>query len=363
MVARTPAVLVVGAGVVGSSTTYYLAGRGMGVDLIDAGPHPSLATRASLGVLTHFNGGDNPYSALYRDGHSGFRGLSEQLRAETGVDIGWRAPGGIDLIFTDEDEQEAVDLLRFNCERGCPAERVDAAGLRELEPRISPQARGGIYFPGDHRVDPARLCQGLLGAAAQRGARISHGESLVAIEEATAAGVSVRTSCGPRVVDFMVLAAGAWTRALGELLGVGVPVRPIRGQHARFAGGDAARHILRHGGRHVVPDGAELIVGSTVEEVDFDAAVTGEAARTFDSVCGGVLDLKPELVEQRAGLRPKPKGGRPLIGPLSDHPRVFVATGHYKNGVLLGPVTGQVVSEWIAEGRPSRDMSPFGPER
>ena len=363
MAARSPSVLVVGGGVVGCSIAYYLTRRDLDVALIDAGFCPSSTTRASLGVLTHFNGGDNPYSAFYRDGHSSYPQLAEELRSETGLDIGWRAPGGIDLIFTDEDEQEAAELLRFNKERGCPAELVDGAGLRELEPRVSSRARGGLYFPGDHRVDPAGVSQALLCAAAQRGARISQGEALETIVQATDEGVIVGTSSGTREADFLVLAAGSWTRSLGELLGARIPVRPIRGQHGRFAGGDAARHILRYGGRHVVPDGSRLIVGSTVEEVDFEANTTSEAARSFETVCGEVLELKPELLEQRAGLRPKPKGGRPLIGPLNEYPRVFAATGHYKNGVLLGPVTGQVVSEWIAEGRPSRDMGRFGVER
>jgi len=348
---------------VGRSIAYHLSLREFDVEVIDAGCGLSLTSRASLGVLTHFNGGDNPLSHFYRDGHASFAELWARLLDETGVDIGWRELGGIDLIFTDEDEAQAEEILRFNQERGCPAERIDAEELRRLEPRISPRARGGVYFPGDHRVDPEMLGEGLAQAVQQRGGRMSYGEALEDFEDVIAEGVVVRTSGGRRAADFLVLAAGAWTGELARRLGITIPVRPIRGQHRRFGGGDEVRHVLRHDGHHLLPVNGQIAVGATVEEVGFDASPTPEAARRFDQVLERTLALKGEAREQRAGLRPKPKGGRPLIGPLTNYPRIFAATGHYKNGILMGAVTGQVVAEWMTTGRPPRDMSYFAPER
>ena len=356
-------VLVVGGGIIGSSVAYYLTRQGVGVHLLEAGAGPSSTTRASLGVLTHFNGGDNPYSAFYRDGLATYEVLSRELQEETGIDIGWRPLGGLNLICTDEDEAEAEELLRFNQERGCPAERVDAAQVRRLEPRLSSRVRGGVYFPGDQQVDPENLCRGMLQAVEQGRGRISYGEALEGFEEVTDDGVVVRTSRGTRAAEFLVLAAGSWTGELGEQLGVRIPVRPVRGQHCRVGVGGELHHILRHGGYHLVPGAGQILVGSTVEEVGFAPDTTPEAARQFEAVQRQILDLPPEPVEQRAGLRPKPKGGRPLIGPLGAYPRIFAATGHYKNGILMGPITGQVISEWIAGGQPSRDMSYFAAER
>lgn len=356
-------VLVVGAGVVGRSVAYHLTLRNFEVSIIDAGPDPSATSRASLGVLTHFNGGDNPLSHFYRDGHDSFAELATRLHDETGVDIGWRKPGGIDLIFTDEDEEQAEESLRFNRERDCPVERIDAQGLRRLEPQVSSRARGGVYFPGDHRVDPERLSEGLLQAVRQRGGSVSFGEALEEFKEVGDDHVRVRTSRGERSADFLVLAAGAWTREIGERLGVTIPVRPIRGQHGRFGGGEQVRHILRHGGYHLLPVEEQIAVGTTVEEVGFDDGTTVEAAQRFAEVLDHALDLKTRIGEQRAGLRPKPKGGRPLIGPLTDYPQILAATGHYKNGILMGPLTGRVVAEWIETGESLRDMSYFKPER
>ena len=356
-------VVVVGAGVVGRSIAYHLTLRGIDVEVVDAGCGASDTTRASLGVLTHFNGGDSPYSMLYRDGHGSFQQLASRILEEVGVDIGWRPLGGIDLIFSDADEHRALEILRFNRQRGCRAEWVDAGALHRLEGHISGNPRGGIYFADDHRVDPEMLAQGLLRAVLARGGKVAYGERVQGFEEVAGDRVALRTCSGVRVADFVVLAAGSWTGELGRLLDVEISLRPVPGQHCRFRGGDRLSHILRRGRFHLLPAGQQIVVGATVEEAGFAAQTTGEAAGIFADLLGRTLKLRPELLEQRAGLRSKPRGGRPLIGPLDSFPRIFVAAGHYKNGILLGPVTGQVIGEWIATGDPGRDMSCFSVER
>ena len=356
-------VLVVGAGVIGRCIAYYLARRGFQVHLLEAGTGPSCTSRASLGILTHCNGGDSPYSRLYRDGHACFEDLAAQLGAETGVDIGWRPLGGLDLVCTDEDEERTGELMCFNQERGCAAEWLEGDALHRLVPALSGQVRAGLYFAGDHRVDPERLGEGLLRGLQQCGGRLTYGESLLGWEEAGASHVAVRTSAGVRRADYAVLAAGAWSGALADLCGAEVSVRPVRGQHGRFAGGDKLSHILRYDGHYLMPADGHIVVGATVEDADFEVATTDRAARRFTDLFRALLRMRPQLLEQRVGLRPKPKGGRPLIGPLRDNPRLFVASGHYKNGVLLGPITGRLVSRWIAIGDPGRDMSYFAAER
>lgn len=356
-------VVVVGAGVVGRSIAYHLTLRGIDVEVVDAGCGTSDTTRASLGVLTHFNGGDSPYSMLYRDGHGSFEQLASRLLEEVGVDIGWRPLGGIDLIFSDADEHRALEILRFNRQRGCRAEWVDAGALHRLEGHISGKVRGGIYFADDHRVDPEMLAQGLLRAVLVRGGKVACGERVLRFEEVAEDHVALRTCSGVRVADFVVLAAGSWTGELARLLDVEISLRPVLGQHGRFRGGDRLSHILRRGRFHLLPAGEQIVVGSTVEEAGFAAQSTREAAEMFEDIFRRTMAWRPELQEQRAGLRSKPRGGRPIIGPLAGRPRIFLAAGHYKNGILLGPVTGQVIGRWIATGEPGRDMSHFAVER
>ena len=357
-------ILVIGAGIIGRSTAYFLSRRGVEVVLLDANEGPVLTgtcgsptSLASLGVLSHPNGGDSPYAQLYRDGHALHAQLADDLTAETGLDVGWRPLGGIEL-FADEGQLEEV--WRFNRERGCPVERLDERELREREPALVVGA-GGLYFPGDHRVDPLKLDEALLVAAQQRGASSHWGERVVRLALRDGS-VEAETSRGIHRGDFVVLAAGAWTGALAGLLGAEVRVRPVRGQQARFAGSPLG-HLVRGDGRYMIPDGDETVVGSTVEEVGFAIETTDEAAADFSAWVGEMLGRRLSLISQRAGLRPKPRGGRPLIGPLRDAPQVFVASGHYKNGILLGPITGQIIARWIAEGTPERDMSRLAPER
>jgi glycine oxidase len=355
-------VVVIGAGVVGRFIAYELTLRGIQVEMLDPGPDPSATTAASLGVLTHFNGGDDPYSLLYRDSYNSFRELAGVLEHQTGIDIGWRPLGGIDLILDADDEAAADETVTFNRSRNCTVEVLDATGVRELEPALSRKVRGGLFFPDDQRVDPAKLAAALISAVEQQGGRARFGVRMLDFGEVTPRGVSLETTSGSFHADVVVLAAGCWTAELGGKLGARIPVRPIRGQHCRF-GGVAVEHVVRHDGRHLLPSDGFTVVGATVEEVGFDEEVTMAARQELTAFLRETVSPQLNFHHQRAGLRPKPKGGRPLIGPLEEYPQVFVATGHYKNGIQLGPGTGKAVAHWIVDGDPGRDMDRFKPER
>ena len=161
-------------------------------------------------------------------------------------------------------------------------------------------------------------------------------------------------------VDLVVLAAGSWSAQLGELAGVNPRVRPVRGQHCRFRGGEEVHHVLRYGGYCVVPSRDQIVAGGTLEDVGFATDTTPAAATEIIGFFRQILQLSPGVTDQRVGLRPKPRRGRPVIGPLVDGVEsIFVATGHYKSGILLGPITGQVVAEWLLTGVAPRQMGPF----
>ena len=165
--------LVVGAGIIGRSTAYFLARQGAKVVLLDEGiPAGSPTSRASLGVLTHCNGGDNPYAQLFRDGHALHARLARDLAEDLGADVGWRPLGGIDL-FADPSQLEEV--WRFNRERGCRVERLDERALRDAEPGLDGGGEG-LYFADDHRVDPLKLGTALWAAAVRQGASAAWGE-------------------------------------------------------------------------------------------------------------------------------------------------------------------------------------------
>ena len=360
-------VLVAGAGIVGRSVAYHLARAGAAVQIVDVDQDPSPTSRASLGILTHFNGGGDPFSNFYRDSHAVHGELAERLRDQTGIDVGFRRLGGIDLSFSDEETEDLRRLEAFNQSRSCRCEWVgDTAALRELGPSVSAEARAGLFFPDDHRVSPQALGDALLKAAASHGAQVALGTRVSRIDGAGSEGVqlTVQSGLGDRAIDVdcIVLAAGAWAGELAAMAGLEVTVRPIRGQQCRFRGGDPLRHILRYDGNYLLPEGDEVVAGSTVEDVGFDLDTTQDAESMLTSFCTRLLGTGREVVGLRAGLRPKSRKGRAVIGPLDRHGRVFVATGHYRNGVLMGPLTGQVVADWITQGDPGRDMSCFAPK-
>ena len=358
MIASGARVLVAGAGIVGCAAAYFLARRGCQVVVIDEyGVAGSATSRASLGVLPHPNGGDNPYAQLYRDGHALHPMLAAELAEETGLDAGWRPFGGVELCA---DEQEREKIYQFNRSRGCAVEMLDERAMRSREPALI-GGDWGLFFPDDHRIDPSKLGAALWAGAQKRGA-IAHSGERVARLAQDACYVEVATPHAVYRGDFAVLATGAWTGRLASMLGAELAVRPVRGQQVRF-GGSSLRHLVRARGRYVVSDGDVTIAGSTVEEVGYALNTTIEAAADFRTWANRLLGKDLPLVEQRAGLRPKSRDGRPLIGPLAATPRFFVATGHYKNGVLLGPISGEIIARWIVEGTPGRAMNRFKPER
>ena len=358
-------VLVVGAGIVGRSVAYYLARAGVSVVVADRDRSPSATTRASLGVLSRPTGGDDPFSSFYRDSHTLHQGLSEQLREETGRDAGWRPLGGLDLAFG-ADEAEALRILvEESRSRGIRAEWLDQGQVREAEPALSESVSGGALYPEDHRVDPPTLASVLQQAAENRGAGFRFGVTVGALRPA-AAGVEcdLHDGDGSRraAFDAAVVAAGSWSGGLGLPPPARLHVRPVRGQSCLFSG-DAVRRVVRWSGTHVIPAPGGLLVGGTMEEVGFDTRTTPEAGRHLAARCERLLARTPVLRRQHAGLRPKPRQGRPIVGPLPGAESIWAATGHYRNGVLMGPLTGRVLARWITTGDPGREMSRFRVDR
>ena len=361
----TARVLVAGAGIVGRSVAYYLARAGVSVVVADRDPRPSAATRASLGVLTRPTGGQDPLSSFYRDSHTLHQRLSEQLREEAGLDAGWRPLGGLDLAFDDVEAEGLRSLLEENRARGVRAEWLDGRQLREAEPALSEAAAGGAYYPGDQRVDPPTLASVLQEAAEGRGARFAFGVAVGGLRQGPG-GVEcdLHDANGSRrtTFDAAVIAAGSWSADLAASAAGKLRVRPVRGQSGLFAG-DPVHHVVRCSGGHVLPAPGGLLVGGTLEETGFDASTTPAAGRQLSALCGRVLARPPVLRRQHAGLRPKARQGRPLIGPVPGAEGLWAATGHYRTGVLMGPLTGRVLARWITTGDPGREMSPFRVDR
>lgn len=363
-------VAVVGAGAVGLSIAWRAAQRGLSVTVVDDGAGgASWAAAGMIAPVTEVWYGEEPLLALNLASAARWPDFAGELGAEAGADIGYRRCGTV-LVARDADEAAALgDLHAFQTKLGLDAERLGSRELRRLEPGLSPRVRGGILVNGDHQVDNRALLPALRTAATRAGARVVHGRAAsVTTADGRVTGLALADGhelpCGQ-----VVLAAGAGTSRIGGLPVEALPpVRPVKGQLLHLRGGTdppLARRNVRGVGMYVVPraDG-RVVVGSTVEE-------RGDTVVTAGAVFGLLRDaweLLPDVaecafVEATAGLRPGSPDNAPVLGPSPHVEGLAFATGHYRHGLLLTPVTADAVSEWLATGSVPDLIAPFGPAR
>ncbi|MBI5106454.1 MAG: glycine oxidase ThiO [Solirubrobacterales bacterium] len=328
---------VVGGGVIGLAIAWRARRRGLEVAVFDRGELGAGTSSAAAGMLAPVAEADPQERGLLELGLESARrwpAFAAELRDVTGVDVGYRTCGTL-LLARDRDEAEHVERERALRERlGLRVERLLGSAARRLEPGLAPALRLALALPDDHAVEPRRVVAALVEACTRAGVRL-HPHTPVSDLAALDA-------------DRVVLAAGAWSGTLAP-----VPVRPVKGQSLllRDPGGPGlADRVLRFEGGYLVPRGdGRYYLGASVEERGFDTAVrTGplyELLRDAAELVPGVLEL--EVDEVVVGLRPGTPDNAPLLGPDPEDPRLVHATGHYRNGILLAPVTADRVVEHL----------------
>jgi len=326
-----------------------------------------------LAPVTEAHYGEEPLLGLNLQSARRYPSFVEELEVSTGMTVGYR-PSGTLVVAADDDDTAAIDeLFRFQRELGLPVQRLRRRECRALEPLLAPRIRSGMVTEVDHQVNSRRLVDALL-AASEREDVAVHRRRAAALRLDGDRVVGVTLSDGGVLeAATVVLAAGCWSAQLEGLpSSARPPVRPVKGQILRLrAAADTpllARTVrgLVHGASvYLVPraDG-EVVVGATVEERGFDTTVTAgatyELLRDAAEIVPGVSEL--ELVEARAGLRPGSPDNAPLIGPAAIDGLVL-ATGHYRHGVLLAPVTADATTEVLVTGRAPELIAPFSPLR
>jgi glycine oxidase len=276
------------------------------------------------------------------------------LREETGLDVEYQ-PSGVLRVALDEAERNLLRRrARWMCDAGIRAEWLEPDDALRLEPALASGIAGALWLPDEAHVRSPRVARALARAAAQCGAEVRESVTVLGFECEGTRIVGVRTSEGAFKARSVVLAAGAWCGPLSAELSQPLPVAPVKGQIVAAAAlGRGPRHIVWGLGAYVVPkvDG-QLVVGTTEEDAGFDSrptlgGVTGiiqEAARLVPAVANLPFDAA------WAGLRPATPDRKPLIRPVAGIEGLIAATGHFRNGVLLGPMTGRVVADLVLRG-------------
>jgi glycine oxidase len=344
-------VAVIGGGVIGLATAWRARQRGLEVVVLDRGDFGAGASRAAAGMLAPVAEADAQERALLVHNLESARrwpAFAAELADVTGLDVGYRACGSL-LLARDRDEAAHVERERDLRERmGLRVERLLGSEARRREPALAPSLRLALALPDDHAVEPARLVAALIEACSRAGVMMRAGHAVEDLGALDAARV--------------VVAAGAWSGALGS----GVPVRPVKGQALRLrdpSGPGLCDRVLRFEGGYLVPRGdGRYYLGATMEERGFDTAVTAlgvyELLREAAEVLPGILEL--EIDEAFAGLRPGTPDNAPIVGTDPADERIVWATGHFRNGVLLCPITAELVADELTGGRPDHA---FRPER
>ena len=365
---RTCDVAVVGGGIIGAAIAERLARDGRRVTLIERGRVGREASWAAAGLLTPVHPWNYPEPMLRLDAESLalWPDLAARLRAETDVDVELRHTGLLSLIDTDEDEAEADRRVAWKHAHGEKASRLTRDESLEREPLLAPSIRGALWLPDLAQIRNHRAAPAMAAAAARRGATVLEGTSALGFIETGGRVAGVRTNSGDVNAAAVVLAAGAWSGALVE--GASRPPSmntvPAKGQMILLrAAPGALRHMVLASGQYLVPraDG-RILAGSTVEDAGFDTSVT---ARGLASIGAAVARMTPSLADvpvetSWAGLRPDTPDHLPVLGEV--RPGLVAATGHFRSGIMLAPVTAEIVRE-ILDGRPRATLVPFSPGR
>ena len=365
-----PDVVVAGGGLIGLAVAWRCARRGLPVTVVDESPGTgaSYAAAGMLAPVTEAAYGEQPLLALCRASLACFPGFVAEVERDSGVAVELRTAGTL-LVGFDADDMRALDELHaYQRELGLAASRHTAREARRREPALTPRLRGALHVPDDHSVDSRALHAGLLAAARAAGVRLVRSR-VAGLRVADGRATGLRLQDGTDLAAAtVVLALGAWSASLPGA--PALPVRPVKGQILRLRGAaglldGTVRALVRGRQVYLVPHGRDgLVVGATVEEKGFDPAVTAGAVHDLLAdaieVVPGVAEL--ELVETLARWRPGTPDNAPLLGP-SALPGLVVATGHHRNGVLLTPVTADVIAELLATGVVPELAAPFVPER
>jgi len=354
MVKRWDAIII-GAGIIGLSLAIELNKRGLRVLLVDKGEPGREASWAAGGMLADFPL-EMPAALadLARTSARMYPEFVHELEDESRMKIDLRAEGT--LVFIDP------ALHRDNA---LPA-AVTLTSLAKLEPNLSSSRISTLtaLSLNERSVDPRDLTAAAVAAARHRGIDFSSGDQILAVEVADGRAVGVRTTKTQFAAGIVVNCAGAWA---GQIAPHNLPTRPVKGQMlcVVMPQREMVRHVIRTPNAYLIPrsDG-RLVIGATQEEAGFDKQTVPE---TIQKLHRAALEVVPKLAEARileawAGLRPGTPDALPILG-ATPTPRYFVATGHFRDGILLAPITARVMAQVIAGEKPGLELTAFGVER
>ncbi len=362
-------IVIVGGGVMGCAAAYELARRGAQVVVLERSVPGAEASSAAAGILgaqveAHHPG---PMTELGLASAKLYPALVKDLERDSGVSIGYRRSGVMKVAYGDHDLKQLVRERAWQKRQKLPVQQLSLAALRKREPALSEELAGGLWFEADATLDPRSLLSALRVAAERAGAAFRSGAFVKRVAEEGGRAVGVELSDGSVVSGtHVVLAAGSWTSLVAQPEHEAPRVVPARGQIVELRSSVPPLSAIVFGPDcYLVPraDG-RVLIGSTLEFVGYKREVTaGAVSRLLSAAIRLVPALaQAELSSTWSSFRPYTADELPLLGP-SQTPGLILMSGHYRNGILLAPISAQIVAACVLGRKPPVDLAPFAPDR
>jgi glycine oxidase len=364
---KTLDVAVVGGGIIGATVAFELARRSLRVVLLERQQPGREASWAAAGMLSAApDSADSIYLLpLAKASLDLYPKFIAEIEGSGGHATGFRREGALQLFLTSQGENERDSFIEEHHQRGLKAEPITIADARAMEPSIGPAISAAAWLPEEASVDPRALTQAILAAARSHGTEIRTGVEVTSVVLGGDRCTGVIASGVKISAGHVVIAAGAFTAAIDPLK-LYAPTRPVRGQMIALRPvGAPPYRVLRSENGYLVPrlDG-RIVAGSTLEDAGFDKRVTPSG---LVEILNAAIELVPslsraEIIETWSGLRPDTPDHLPVLGP-TDLEGLYMATGHYRNGILLAPITAKLICEWLTGREPSLKVDRFSPLR
>ena len=378
MADSTSQTVIIGGGVIGLSIARSLALRGASdITLVERSRLGAEASSAAAGMLApqaEADSDDEFFKLLCRS-RDLYDSSASSLMDESGIDIELDKKGTLYLAFTERDEEEIRRRYHWQTKAGLPVQQLSPSEARILEPAINPAVRSALRFPRDIQVENRRLVTALAESANNLGVKLMTETEVESVKIQRNRVIGVRTSRGSISCSTVVMAGGCWTSKIAFQDGEdeehrlkSVPlIEPVRGQMVCLSTKPqlVSRVIYSPRGYLVPRRDGRLLAGSTSEKAGYAKDVTAGGVST---ILRNAQEISPTLaslplVDSWAGLRPRATDGLPVMGPCDEIDGLFYATGHYRNGILLAPVTGELIADVVLENSLSEFLRFFSPNR
>ena len=369
-VTKTAEIIIVGGGAIGLSIARELAHRGVrDIVLCDKGELGKEASWAAGGILAPQVEADrvDNFFRLATASRDLYPTLAQSLDDETGIDIELNRTGTLYVAFSEDEEAELIRRFAWQQRAGLRVEWLDSSAVRRLEPNISPEVRCALRFPDDWQVENRKLVTALIAANEKQGVTQKSNCEVTSLRVEGDRVVGIESVNGTIAAASVVVCAGAWTASVTRTSSAPIEIEPVRGQMLCFKSKQQiARHVIYSKNGYLVPrlDG-RLLAGSTNEHAGFDKRVTATGVHAIQSMA---FEIAPalagaQLADSWAGFRPRAADDLPVIGPDAEIGGLTYATGHYRNGILLAPITAQLIADLLTRRRSTISLADFSPKR